>query len=232
MRLKALLASTSLVGALALMPLVPAQAQTAAALTGQVSSAEEGTMEGVLVSAKRDGSTITTTVVTNDKGQYSFPADRLEPGHYNISIRATGYALDGPKAVDVAAGGAKSDLKLVKTKNLVGQLTNAEWLISAPGDDRIKSFLPDCVGCHSLQRVFTSTHDADEFKTVFTRMGRYAPESVPTHPQLIVQGGARSERPRVPANMMQAAADYLSSVNRSGADQETFGFKTLPRPPM
>jgi virginiamycin B lyase len=230
MRLKALLASTSLVGALALMPLVPAQAQTAAALTGQVSSAEEGTMEGVLVSAKRDGSTITTTVVTNDKGQYSFPADRLEPGHYNISIRATGYALDGPKAVDVAAGGAKSDLKLVKTKNLVGQLTNAEWLISAPGDDRIKSFLPDCVGCHSLQRVFTSTHDADEFKTVFTRMGRYAPESVPTHPQLIVQGGARSERPRVPANMMQAAADYLSSVNRSGADQETFGFKTLPRP--
>ena len=230
MRLKALLASTSLVGALALMPLVQAQAQTAAALTGQVSSAEEGMMEGVLVSAKREGSTITTTVVSNDKGQYSFPADRLEPGHYNISIRATGYVLDGPKAVDVAAGGAKADVKLVKTKNMVGQLTNAEWLISAPGDDRIKSFLPDCVGCHSLQRVFTSTHDADEFKTVFTRMGRYAPESVPTHPQLIVQGGARSERPRVPANMMQAAADYLSSANRSTADQETFGLKTLPRP--
>jgi virginiamycin B lyase len=230
MRLKALLASTSLVGALALMPLVPVQAQTAAALTGQVSSAEEGMMEGVLVSAKREGSTITTTVVSNDKGQYSFPADRLEPGHYNISIRATGYVLDGPKAVDVAASGAKADVKLVKTKNLVGQLTNAEWLISAPGDDRIKSFLPDCVGCHSLQRVFTSTHDADEFKTVFTRMGRYAPESVPTHPQLIVQGGARSERPRVPANMMQAAADYLSSANRSTADQETFGLKTLPRP--
>jgi virginiamycin B lyase len=61
-------------------------------------------------------------------------------------------------------------------------------------------------------------------------MGRYAPESVPTHPQLIVQGGARSERPRVPANMMQAAADYLSSANRSTADQETFGLKTLPRP--
>jgi virginiamycin B lyase len=230
MRLKALLASTSLVGALALMPLVPAQAQTAAALTGQVSSAEEGMMEGVLVSAKREGSTITTTVVTNDKGQYSFPAGRLEPGHYDITIRATGYVLDGPKAVDVAAGGAKADLKLAKTKNLVGQLTNAEWLISAPGEDRIKSFLPDCVGCHSLQRVFTSTHDAEEFKTVFTRMGRYAPESVPSHPQLIVQGGARSERPRVPANMMQAAADYLSSVNLSTADHETFGLKTLPRP--
>jgi virginiamycin B lyase len=39
------------------------------ALTGQVSSAEEGPMEGVLVSAKRAGSTVTTTVVTDDKGR-------------------------------------------------------------------------------------------------------------------------------------------------------------------
>src|ERR1700719_5346128 len=105
-------------------------------------------MEGVLVSAKREGSTITTTVVSNDKGQFTFPADRLEPGHYNISIRAAGYDLDGPKAVDVAAGGAKADVKLVKAKNVVSQISNAEWLIRAPGDDKIKSFLPDCVGCH------------------------------------------------------------------------------------
>ena len=39
-------------------------------------------MEGVLVNVKREGSTITTTVVTNEKGQYSFPADRIEPGKY------------------------------------------------------------------------------------------------------------------------------------------------------
>src|SRR5690242_14682737 len=151
MRLKALLASTSLVGALAAMALVPAQAQTQAALTGQVSSAEEGMMEGVLVSAKKDGSTITTTVVSNDKGQYSFPAGRLEPGHYSLTIRAAGYQLDGAKAVDIAAGGpASADIKLVKAKSVVTQMTNADWLISAPGEDRIKSFLPDCVGCHSL----------------------------------------------------------------------------------
>jgi streptogramin lyase len=231
MRLKALLASTCLVSAFALAGFAPAQAQTAAALTGQVSSAEESAMEGVLVSAKRDGSTITTTVVSNDKGQYSFPADRLEPGHYTITIRAAGYNLDGAKAVDIAAGKpATADIKLVKSKSVASQMTNADWLISAPGDDRIKSFLPDCVGCHSLQRVFTSTHDAEEFKAVFTRMGRYAPESVPTRPQLIVQGGARSERPRVPANLMQQAADYLASVNLSNSDQENFSLKLLPRP--
>ena len=44
MRFNALLASTSLVSALAWLTLAPAQAQTAAALSGQVSSAEEGAM--------------------------------------------------------------------------------------------------------------------------------------------------------------------------------------------
>jgi virginiamycin B lyase len=231
MRLNALLASTALVSALACLTFAPAQAQTAAALSGQVSSAEEGAMEGVLVSAKKDGSTITTTVVSNDKGAFSFPADRLAPGHYNITIRAAGYGLAGPKAVDIAAGaGATADIRLEKAKNAVGQISNTEWLLSAPGDDKIKSFLPDCVGCHSLQRIFTSTHNQDEFKAVFTRMGRYAPESVPSHPQLIKTGGARSERPRVPAALMDAAADYLTSVNLSGSDHEGFSFKRLPRP--
>src|SRR3954454_25034593 len=90
----------------------PAQAQNTAALTGQVSSAEEAVMEGVVVSAKKEGSNITVSVVTDDKGQYSFPADRLTPGQYKMSIRAIGYVIDGAKPVDVAAGTpATADLK-------------------------------------------------------------------------------------------------------------------------
>src|SRR6266851_4230068 len=139
MRFNALLASTSLVSALAWLTLTPAQAQTAAALSGQVSSAEEGAMEGVLVSAKKEGSTVTTTVVSNDKGQFSFPADRLEPGHYHITIRAAGYSLSGPKAIYIEAGAAATaDIKLEKVKNAISQLSNTEWLLSAPGDDKIK----------------------------------------------------------------------------------------------
>ena len=68
-------------------------AQSSAALSGVVSSQEEGNMEGVLVNAKKEGSTITITVVTDAKGNYSFPADRLSPGKYTISIRASGYTL-------------------------------------------------------------------------------------------------------------------------------------------
>jgi virginiamycin B lyase len=221
----------SVAGVLAGLMVVGANAQTAAALSGQVSSAEEGAMEGVLVSAKKQGSTVTTTVVTNDKGQFSFPVDRLEPGHYNITIRAAGYNLVGPKQVDVAGGAAApADLKLAKTKNLQAQLSNAEWIVSAPGNDQIKSFLPDCVGCHTLQRVFSAIHTPDEWKQVFARMGRYAPESTPTRPQLLLAGGPRSERPRVPANMMDAAAEFLVNANVNNPDSEGFNFKTLPRP--
>ena len=61
--------STGLIFALlALIVSTPAGAQQPP-LTGQVSSAEEGAMEGVLVSAKRDGATVTVTVVTDKQGR-------------------------------------------------------------------------------------------------------------------------------------------------------------------
>src|SRR5262249_52421540 len=72
-----------------------ATAQTPSALTGQVSSTQEGQMEGVVVSAKKDGSTISVSVVSNAQGRFAFPASRLEPGHYTLKARAAGYELDG-----------------------------------------------------------------------------------------------------------------------------------------
>src|SRR6266853_5572321 len=97
---KRLLATVSFVGLLAGLTTMGANAQTAT-LNGKVSSAEEGLMEGVLVSAKKEGSTVTTTVVSNAKGEFRFPADRIEPGRHNVTIRAAGYVLAGPKQVDV-----------------------------------------------------------------------------------------------------------------------------------
>src|SRR5580700_2490332 len=94
-----------------------AWAQAAAALSGQISSAKEGAMEGVVVSAKKAGGTVTVSVVTDAKGHYSFPASRLDPGKYAVTIRAIGYELDGPKSADVAAGtAATTDLTLRPTK--------------------------------------------------------------------------------------------------------------------
>ena len=118
-----------------------------------------------------------------------------------------------------------------KARNIVPQLSNAEWMMSVPGEDQFKaSFMLDCQGCHTLQRVFTALHAAEEWEQVFTRMGRYAPESTPAHPQLIVQGGARSERPRVAANMMQQAAEYLEKVSLANPDRLGIRLQDLPRP--
>src|ERR1700722_14033973 len=89
-------------------------------LTGQVSSVEKGlVMEGVVVSAKKDGSTIRISVVTAAQGRYSFPSSKLEPGHYSLAIRAAGYDLDGTANADIPAKGtANVNLKLKNTDNL------------------------------------------------------------------------------------------------------------------
>src|SRR5204863_876662 len=121
---------------------IHAQAQTPPALSGQVTSAEEGSMEGVVVSAKKDGSTISISVVTNAEGRFAFPAARLEPGHYTLKARAAGYELDGARTAEITSGQeARAEIKLKKVKNLSAHLTNAEWLMSMPGTDEQKRFL-------------------------------------------------------------------------------------------
>ena len=116
-----------------------AQAQ-APALSGRVSSTAEGNMEGVLVSAKREGSNKTVTVVSHADGRYSFPSDRLEPGRYAVTVRAVKYVLLGHAATaEVAAGKtAQVDLALqgANPLELAYQMTDPEWLASWPIDDK------------------------------------------------------------------------------------------------
>jgi virginiamycin B lyase len=234
---KALLASTVAIAASVLsinLALRTAQARSAVALAGKVGSAAESVMEGVVVSAKKDGSTITVSVVTDGTGHYAFPAERLAPGRYNISIRATGYDLDGPKAAVVAAGQAvTADLALKPARDLAAQVTNAEWLMSMPGSEEQKSFLTTCTGCHTLERIVRSSHDADEFLQVFARMDVYYPGSTPLRPQLLVGdkrndvGNPQSALRREMGN--RSTAEWLASVDLSRQETWTYPLKVLPR---
>src|SRR5689334_16230520 len=116
---RASISTMALLAGLAISAPLMAQPQTASALTGKITSAEEGAMEGVLVSAKRTGSTITVTVVSDAQGKYSFPQGRLEPGKYSVWIRAIGYELPNatPAQIDIAQRQAAAlDLNLVRTK--------------------------------------------------------------------------------------------------------------------
>jgi virginiamycin B lyase len=202
-------------------------------LTGLVTSSEEGPMEGVLVSAKKAGSILTTTVVSDSQGRYRFPQTRLEPGQYVLRIRAIGYDLDGAATASVVAQKTTTaDLKLRKASDLAAQLTNAEWLASFPGSDEQKASVRGCAHCHTLERVTRSRHDADGFVSVVERMATYPPLAFPLMPQ-------RTPAPRIGPGATQAGqqqqtrrrqAEYLSSVNLSKGSQWSYPFKTLPRP--
>jgi len=209
-----------------------AGAAAQAALAGKVSSAEEGAMEGVLVSAKKAGSTITVTVVSDKEGRYSFPAAKLDPGRYTIRIRAVGYDLDGPGAADVAAGKAAAlDLELKKTSDLAAQLSNGEWMASVPGSDDKKGLLRNCVGCHTLERIVRSPYDADAFmKTILPRMQGYVNQSIPQHPQLRKAERLMEERGDQRVQVYRTAAEFMSTINLGSAKTWSYPLQTLPRP--
>jgi virginiamycin B lyase len=209
----------------------PSAAQAGSALAGKVTVGQEA-LEGVLVSAKKTGSTITITVVSGKDGRYSFPAARLEPGQYSLRIRATGYDLDGPDQAVVAADKtATADLGLRKTENLAAQLTNAEWLASMPGTDAQKGQLLNCVGCHTLARPLNSKYSADDFLTiVLPRMQGYVNQSIPAHPQLRRAERLMEERGDQRVQVYRGAAEFLASINLSARPKWNFELKTLPRP--
>jgi len=206
-------------------------AQAGPALAGNVNAGQDA-LEGVLVSAKKSGSTITVTVVSDKDGRYSFPAARLEPGQYSLRIRATGYDLDGPDQVLVAPDKtATADLALRKSEDIASQLTNAEWLASMPGTDAQKGQLLNCVGCHTLDRALRSKYSADDFlTTVLPRMQGYVNQSIPAHPQLRRAERLMEERGDQRVQVYRGAAEYLASVNLSSHSKWDFDWKIQPRP--
>src|SRR6266851_5100592 len=204
----------------------PAAAEPAAALTGRVTSVDDGAMEGVVVSAKKAGSTVTISVVSDARGRFSFPAAKLGSGDYALRIRATGYELEAPAAADVVLAVTREvDLKLRKVADITPQITNAEWIASFPGTPEQKKFLYGCVSCHTLERVAKSKHDAAGFMQVMKRMATYANNSHVERPQVRVV--ARDPmRDFGPDSDKQAA--YLATLNLSSGAW-SYPLKTLPR---
>jgi streptogramin lyase len=198
------------------------------ALMGAVSSQEEARMEGVLVSAKREGATVTITVVSNAQGRYTFPGAKLEPGRYSIFVRAVGYELEGSQVAEVT--GQKTtqlDLKLRKAKDLASQLSNGEWLLSMPGTEGQKQGFLGCVGCHTLERIARSRYNAEEFVQVLKRMRNYAQGSTPQRPRVRPGGREPNENQ---LQQMTKFAQYMSTVNLSKVSKWEYPLKTLPRP--
>ena len=178
-------------------PAAPAGTPHSIALTGRVTSAEEGPMEGVLISAKKAGSTMTITVVSDDQGGYRFPSSKLPPGGYTLRIRAVGYDLESPASVEVGANTATADLKLRKAADPAAQLSNADWFASLPGTNQQKASIRNCTHCHTLERVMRTRADADGLVKIVERMSTYPQLAFPLMPQKLVAarvGGGEDPR--------------------------------------
>ena len=205
-----------------------------AALAGEVRSDKDGPMEGVLVRAHRAGSNKTVTVVSNARGAYAFPRERLEPGRYDVSIRAVGSVLSDAASVDIAsATPARLDLSLRPSNalELALQLTDPEWLASYPLDDRTKfDVFRDCSRCHSLLRPSMSTYNAEQLTWVMKRMV-YSAGSSPMTFQLPGEQSAHWGRAEwgEPSPGQRRQAEAVAAINLSHGTWR-YPLKTLPRP--
>ncbi len=229
------LIGTSLFGLTACSPDIPVESPVgesssvaSSALAGKVTSQEEGAMEGVVVSAQREGSPIIVSVVSNEQGEYRFPQDRLDAGSYAISIRAVGYDLASEGSVELATNAATLNLQLTTTRSLSAQLSNTEWMISAPGSFEEKQYFDDCTMCHTLQQPMTSRYGPDEMAKVVQRMGAHTLNSTPAFPHFKSFVAEMLSEPLTEEEIDKGR--YFSGINLSGADTWQFPFQTLPRP--
>ncbi|HVQ61359.1 MAG TPA: carboxypeptidase regulatory-like domain-containing protein [Burkholderiales bacterium] len=122
-------------------------------LSGAITSRSGQKLEGVTVSAKREGSTISTSVYTDAAGAYYFPP--LPAGKYRVWAQALGFEASRA-AVDLSAA-RRADFSLQEMtdpeqrfRQLPGEMMVAALPESSADDARMKKiFMNNCTGCHS-----------------------------------------------------------------------------------
>src|SRR5215212_7679238 len=132
-----------------------------AILSGAVKSAAGEKLGGVMVSAKGDGQTITTSIFTDENGNYYFPP--MPEGKYRVWAQALTFET-AKSAVDLGAK-KKQDFELKPMKDFVRQLPGHELLAAlpedTPDDARMKVLVQkNCTGCHSAS--YPLQHRFDE----------------------------------------------------------------------
>jgi len=167
MRLAAL--ATAGLAATALMPISVHAAD--ALLSGTITTAAGEKLNGVTVSAKAEGSTITTTVFTDDAGNYYFPP--LATGKYRVWAQALTFAT-AKGEVDLTSA-KKQDFKLDTladfARQLPGDLVLASLPDDTPEDARLKNLVHNnCTGCHTPNYPLQHKFDAAGWSAVIDLM--------------------------------------------------------------
>ena len=190
-------------------------------LSGTLRSASGAKMGGVTVSAKGAGQTITTTVFTDENGEYYFP--QMKPGKYRVWAQADSFETARGEA-DLSTG-RREDFTLKPMKEFVQQLSGDQLLASLPADTpndrRIKRvFRNSCTGCHQPNYVLQHRFDEQGWTAVIDLMKH-----------VDVYGNYRGDEdapwPSIEYHEKELAA-YLARVR--GPGPTAMKFKLRPRP--
>ena len=161
---------SALIAIASLPALVPARAADAV-LTGTITSSAGERMAGVTVSAKGVGATVTTSVFTDEQGDYYFPP--LSAGKYRVWAQALTFATArGEVALDAVK---RQDFALQPLEDFVRQLPGDVLLASLPAatddDLRMKRLVRnDCTGCHTPSYVLQHRFDQDGWSKIIELM--------------------------------------------------------------
>lgn len=152
--------NVSLIAALGILAMPSAYAADQR-LAGTVLSSTGEKLGGATVSAKAEGSPVTTSVFTDDQGNYYFPP--MAAGKYRVWAQAVTFDI-GRSQVNLSAA-KHQDFKLAPLKEFAHQLTGDVMIASlpeeTPDDARIKQVIRNnCTGCHTPN--FPLQHKFDE----------------------------------------------------------------------
>lgn len=144
-------------------------------LFGTVKSASGEALEGVTVSARANGRTITTSVFTDEAGRYYFPS--LESAQYRVWAQAVGFETSRTELEISPNRNVKRDFTLNTVKDFTKQLSGPEWMMALPEDTfehrRMKAiFRNNCSGCHQPNFVLQNRFDEAGWRSIIDVMER------------------------------------------------------------
>jgi len=215
--------------AIAASPLIgawqnPAAAENDLSLAGSISAASGEKLSGVTVSAKAEGQTITTSVFTDESGNFYFSA--MPPGKYRVWAQALSFEAAAKEVTLPAA--PRQDFVLTsitdperQIRQLPGDLLIAALPEETPDDLRMKRLVRNnCTGCHTPSYVLQHRFDEAGWNAILELMKRVNVGG-------IFQGEDKPPNPVLEANQKELAA-YLARAR--GPGESAMKIKLRPRP--
>src|SRR5439155_21788959 len=136
-------------------------------LTGIARTMDSRPLDGVVVSARIAGRNITSSVVTDEHGEYVFP--RLDSGRYDVWAQASGYGIARAEVMITDTAQAHQAFTLNTIADVTPQLIGSEWMAALPEETREQRrmkeiFRSNCTACHGVTHALQNRFDENGWR--------------------------------------------------------------------